>query len=411
MPLTDVKCRNAKARERPYKLSDGGGLHLLVTPEGGKYWRMAYRWHGKQRTLALGVYPTISLMAARELRDGAKREVANGVDPSAAKRARMRVARVSAQNTFEAVACEWHETWKAGCSAYYAWQVMRRLENDVFPELGPRPISEIEPHDVLDMLRKVEARGAHETAHRLKQLVGQIFRFGIITSRCKRDPSADLKGALRSAESTRHRAMPLGEFPDFLRALKAYDGEPRTALALELVTLTFLRTTELRAGRWAEIERLDGEKALWRVPGERMKMRREHLVPLSRQAVSVLQSLRALAGNSPFIFPSPGKDGYMSNNTMLYALYRMGYHGRATVHGFRSVASTVLNEHNFNADWIETQLAHAEENEVRRAYNAAQWLNDRRAMMQRWADYLEELVVGVKPNATASLARCEFSDP
>jgi integrase len=395
MPLTDVKCRNAKGQIKPYKLSDAGGLHLLVNADGAKYWRLAYRWHGKQRTLALGVYPAVGLMEARAARDDAKRSLAANVDPSAVKRERMRAAKVATGNTFEAVAREWHDNWKDARTPYYASQILRRLEADVFPTIGRRPIAELEPPELLDMLRKVEKRGVNETARRLKQLVGQIFRFAIVTGRAKRDPSADLKDALRATgEPQRHRAMPLAELPTFLQKLETYSGEQQTKLALKLVTLTFLRTTELRAGKWNELENLDGNSAQWRVPAERMKMRLEHLVPLSRQAVAVLRELRTHSGSSPNIFPSPGKERCMSSNTMLYALYRMGYHGRATTHGFRGVASTILNESNlFNRDWIERQLAHVERNEVRRAYNAAEWMPDRRRMMQWWADHITAIAL------------------
>jgi integrase len=395
MPLTDVKCRNAKGQIKPYKLSDGGGLHLLVNADGAKYWRLAFRWHGKQRTLAFGVYPAVGLMEARAARDDAKRSLAANLDPSAVKRERMRAAKVATGNTFEAVAREWHDNWKDARTPYYAGQILRRLEADVFPAIGRRPIAELEPPELLDMLRKVEKRGVKETARRLKQLVGQVFRFAVVTGRAKRDPSADLKDALRATgEPQRHRAMPLTELPTFLKNLETYSGEQQTKLALKLVTLTFLRTTELRAGKWNELENLDGNSAQWRVPAERMKMRLEHLVPLSRQAVAVLRELRTLSGNSPNIFPSPGKEGCMSSNTMLYALYRTGYHGRATTHGFRSVASTILNESNlFNRDWIERQLAHVERNEVRRAYNAAEWMPDRRQMMQWWADHISSIAL------------------
>src|SRR6476620_5658759 len=395
MPLTDVKCRNAKRKISPHKLSDGGGLHLLVNADGAKYWRWAYRWHGKQRTLALGVYPTVGLMDARTARDDAKRSLAANVDPSQVKRERKRAARIATDNTFEAVAREWNENWKGARSPYYAAQILRRLEADAFPAIGRRPIAALEPPELLDMLRKVEKRGVNETARRLKQLVGQIFRFAIVTGRAKRDPSVDLKDALRATgEPQRHRAMPFSELPTFLRKLESYSGEQQTKRALKLVTLTFLRTTELRAGKWSELEDLDGKSAQWRVPAARMKMRLEHLVPLSRQAVAVLRELRTLSGSSPNIFPSPGKEGCMSSNTMLYALYRMGYHGRATTHGFRGVASTILNESNlFNRDWIERQLAHVERNEVRRAYNAAEWMPDRRRMMQWWADHITAMAM------------------
>jgi integrase len=395
MPLTDVKCRNSKGQAKPYKLSDGGGLHLLINPGGAKYWRLAYRWHGKQRTLALGIYPAVGLMEARAGRDDAKRSLAANVDPSAIKRERKRAAKIASGNTFEAVALEWHENWKGPRTPYYAGQILRRLEADVFPAIGPRPIAELESPELLDVLRKVERRGAHETARRLKQLLGQVFRFAIVTSRAKRDPSADLKDALRATgQPQRHRAMPLTELPTFLHKLETYGGEPQTRLALKLITLTFLRTTELRAGKWSEIENIDENSAQWRIPAERMKMRLEHLVPLSRQSVAVLRELRALSGGSPNIFPSPGKEGCMSSNTMLYALYRLGYHGRATTHGFRGVASTILNESNlFNRDWIERQLAHVERNEVRRAYNAAEWMPDRRRMMQWWADHIAAMAM------------------
>ena len=248
MPLTDAKCRNAKGQIKPYKLSDAGGLHLLVDANGAKYWRLAYRWHGKQRTLALGVYPAVGLVEARAARDDAKRSLAANIDPSAAKRERMRTAKVAAANTFEAVAREWHDNWKDARTPYYAGQILRRLEADVFPAIGRRPIAELKPPELLDMLRKVEKRGVNETARRLKQLVGQIFRFAIVTSRAKRDPSADLKDALRATgEPQRHRAMPLQELPTFLQKLEAYSGELQTKLALKLVTLTFLRTELYRA--------------------------------------------------------------------------------------------------------------------------------------------------------------------
>jgi integrase len=405
MPLTDTKCRNAKGQIKPRKLSDGGGLHLLVNPDGAKYWRLAFRWHGKQRTLALGVYPAVGLMKARAARDEAKRDLAANIDPSVLKRERKRAAQIATGNTFEAVAREWHENWKDARSPYYAAQILRRLEANAFPVIGRRPIAAIEPPELLDMLRKVEKRGVNETARRLKQLVGQIFRFAMVTGRAKRDPSIDLKDALRATgEPQRHRAMPLPELPTFLQNLESYNGDRQTRLALKLVTLTFLRTTELRGGRWSELQNLDKNSALWRIPAERMKMRLEHLVPLSRQAVEVMRELSTFSGNSPYIFPSPGKDGYMSSNTMLYALYRMGYHGRATTHGFRAVASTILNESNlFNRDWIERQLAHVERNEVRRAYNAAEWMPDRRRMMQWWADHITAMTM--KEDKVTRLAR------
>jgi integrase len=367
-------------------------------------WHICW-WHGKQRTLALGVYPAVGLLEARAARDEAKRDLAANIDPSVVKRERKRAAKIATGNTFEAVAREWHENWKDARSPYYAAQILRRLEANAFPAIGRRPIAALEPPELVDMLRKVEKRGVNETARRLKQLVGQIFRFAIVTGRAKREPSVDLRDALRATgEPQRHRAMPLSELPTFLQKLESYSGDQRTKLALKLVTLTFLRTTELRGGKWSELEDIDENSALWRIPAERMKMHLEHLVPLSRQAVAVLRELRALSGNSPNIFPSPGKSGCMSSNTMLYALYRMGYHGRATTHGFRAVASKILNESNlFNRDWIERQLAHVERNEVRRAYHAAEWMPDRRRMMQWWADHITAMAM--EGNKFVPLAR------
>ena len=389
MPLSDAACRKAKPGERPVKLSDGGGLHLLVDPRGARYWRLAYRFAGKQKTLALGVYPAVSLADARAAREAAKRALSQGIDPSRARREEKRAAELSAENTFETLTREWHANQTNGWTPGYAKQVMARFEADVFPEIGTRSIAEIEAPELLDMLRKVEARGALDIAKRLLQTVGQVFRYAVATGRARRNPAADLKGALKSAgRPQHHRAMPREELTGFLQALSTYDGDPRTRLALRLITLTFVRTIELRAARWDEFN-LDAQE--WRIPAERMKMRAPHIVPLSRQAVETLKELRPLSGNSPFLFPSKGTEGYMSNNTMLYALYRMGYHRRATVHGFRGVASTLLHEMGFHQDWIERQLAHDERNKVRAAYNHAQYLAERRQMMQHWADYLDGL--------------------
>jgi integrase len=394
MPLTDTAVRNAKGREKPQKLSDGGGLHLLVNPDGARYWRMAYRHQGRQKTLALGVYPIVSLADARMARNAAKKLLARDVDPSQARKDQKRGARLSAKNTFEAVAREWCENQKEGWTARYHSHVVTQLEADVYPQIGSQPIMNIEPPDLLAVLRKVEKRGALEIAKRLRQTVGQVFRYGIVTGRAKRDPSVDLKGALKAAgRQAHHKAMPREDLPEFLRALSAYDGAARTRLGLRLAVLTFVRTTELRAACWDEI---DLEGAEWRIPAERMKMRSPHIVPLSRQAVETFTELRTIAGKSRYVFPSPGGENYMSNNTMLYAMYRMGFHGRATVHGFRAVASTLLNEMGFHPDWIERQLAHDERNKVRAAYNHAQYLPERRRMMQQWADYLDDLADGAK---------------
>ena len=408
MALTDTHVRNAKPKAQAYKLSDGGGMYLLVRPDGARYWRLDYRFAGKRRTLALGVYPTTTLSLARARREDARVLLAQGADPSEAKKAKRRAALHASETTFEVIAREWlHNQRKRLAPRYYA-QILARLERDVFPEIGSRPIAEIDAPELLGAIRKIEQRGALETARRLRQSCGQIFRYAIVTGRAKDDPSADLKGALGAPARKRgHKAMSRDELPNFLRALEAYDGDPRTRIALRLIIMTFVRTGELRAARWSEFENLHGAEPLWRVPAERMKMKREHLVPLAPQAVVLLRELRRLPGSdtSPFLFPSPSREGCISYNTMLYALYRMGYHSRATVHGFRAMASTALNEMGFPPDVIERQLAHQERNAVRAAYNRAEYLGERRTMMKYWADWVNSVAEGsrVAPMRRASL--------
>jgi integrase len=397
MALTDTKVRNAKPKERPYKLSDGGGMYLLVTPRGSRYWRLDYRFAGKRRTLAIGVYPVVSLANARARREDARTCLAANTDPAVAKRQARRSAEYGSKNTFEGVAREWIDNQRNRLSPRYRGLLLARLEADAFPQIGARPVGEIDAPELLDILRKVEQRGAIETAGRLRQSCGQVFRYAIATGRGKHDPAADLRGALRRPGRKRgHRAMVLDEVPTFLAKLNTYDGEPQTCLALRLMILTFARTTELRAARWSEFEGLEGPEPTWRIPAERMKMKREHIVPLAPQAVAVLRKIRALPGaeSSPLLFPSPSREGCMSNNTMLFAMYRLGYHGRATVHGFRAMASTALNEMGFRPDVIERQLAHQEQNAVRAAYNRAEYLRERRSMMEQWAAYLDALASG-----------------
>jgi integrase len=398
MHLTDTRVRNAKPQAKAYKLSDGCGMYLLVTPEGAHYWRLDYRFAGKRRTLAFGVYPTVTLSKARTRREGARVLLAQGIDPAATKKEAKRAAKLAAENTFEAIARKWIASHSKRLASRYRGLLLARLEADIFPQIGSRPIAEIGAPELLDALRKVEKRGALETAKRLRQTCGQVFRYAIASGLAKYDPTAALRGALGSPGRPRgHKAMPLNEVATFLKALEIYDdGDASTRLALRFMVLTFARTTELRSARWSEFENLEENDPLWRIPGERTKMKREHIVPLSPQAVAILRELRALPGSeaSPFLFPSPSREGYMSNNTMLYALYRMGYHGRATVHGFRAMASTALNEMGFRPDVIERQLAHQEQNAVRAAYNRAEYLLERRAMMKQWADHLDVLVGG-----------------
>src|SRR5258705_7693254 len=273
MPLTDTRIRNARPTSKPYKLSDGGGMYLLITPDGARYWRLDYRFAGKRRTLALGIYPSVSLSNARSRREDARALLAKGIDPVMAKKATKRSAKLASENTFEAIAREWIANQRNRLAVRYSASLLARLESDIFPQIGSRPITDIDAPELLEMLRKVEKRGVIETPRRLRQLCGQVFRYAIVTGRAQHDPSADLRGALRSSPRSRgHKAMLVDEVPNFLRSLEAYDGDPRTRLALRLAVLTFVRTTELRAARWSEVENLDGNDPLWRIPSERMKM-------------------------------------------------------------------------------------------------------------------------------------------
>lgn len=394
MPLTDRQIRAATGQEKPYKLSDGGGLHLLVSPAGGKAWRLKYRYAGKEKLLSIGQYPIVSLVMARLRREQAKQQLVENIDPAAKKQTEKRARRAASELTFKKVALEWHEAQKHEWTKAYAQQVLNRLEADVFPEIGERAIGLLEPKEMLAVLKKVEARGVLETNRRLKQYCSAIFRFGIASDYCKHDPVAPLKGALKAPPRAKHhKALLRGQVGDFLIRLAGYDGEAETRIGINLAMLMVPRTTELRAALWTEFENLESSKreGLWRIPEERMKMREVHLVPLSRQATSLLLELKKLTGRSQYLFPSNTREGFMSNNTMLYAIYRMGLHGRTTTHGFRRLFSTEANEHGWNNDWVERQLAHDERDAVRGAYNAAQYLPQRREMLQWWGDELDML--------------------
>lgn len=403
MPLSHAKLRTLKPGDRPQKVSDSGGLHILVTPKGGRLWRFSYRHAGRQKLLALGAYPLVSLAEARAARDAAKRQLLAGVDPSLARKDDERRRRLTSENSFRAVADEWFRLRQKRWVLSYSSRLRSRLDDDLLPYLGARPIAEIEPLEVLEVIRRIERRDAIEMAKRVMQMAGAIFRYGVATGRCPRDPTQDLKGALQEPGPVKHRsALAAAELPTFLRRLEAYDGDPTTRLALELIVLTFVRTAEARFAHWSEFENLDGEEPLWRIPGERMKMGRPHLVPLAPQAVAVLRELARYSGRSRWLLPAATRTGVISENTLIYALYRMGYHGRATVHGFRATASTMLNEQEFNRDWIEMQLAHADGG-VRAVYNAAQWLAGRRRMMAWWADHLDSARNSAPPPSPAEL--------
>lgn len=394
--LTDKECRNAKPKDKPYRLADEKALYLEVMPNGSRYWRMKYRHAGKEKRLAVGVYPEVSLTAARKQRDEARALLAAGMDPGETRKTEKRARLLAAENSFEAVAREWYGKQVHTWVNTHAKDVLRRLEVNIFPALGHRPIIEIDAPELLDAVRKIEARGAHDLAHRVLAVCGQVFRYGIATGRCRRNLSADLRGALTPHKKKHQAAVRPEELPDLLRKVDAYDketGDTLTRLALQLMAVTFVRTGELIGARWEEFDQAAG---LWIIPAVRMKMKTEHVVPLSRQALAVLAEVKPLAGHSPYLFPGRNRDRPISNNTMLFALYRMGYKGKMTGHGFRAVASTILNESGFRPDVIERQLAHCERNEVRGAYNRAEYLPERRQLMQWWAAYLDGVKAGAE---------------
>lgn len=387
MPLTDRQIKALKPREKQYKVSDERGLCVVVAPAGGKWWRLNYRYQGKQRTLSMGTYPDTSLALAREKRDEARQLLARGIDPSAQRKAEKES--LADSNSFEALTREWLATRK-DLHESTRTLAQERLERWALPYLGPMAARQITPADVLKVLRPIEAAGKHETAHRVRQRISQIMRYGIITGRVDSDPCRDLKGALTAAK-TRQRAAVTDprEVGELMRALHGYSGQPATRAALQILALTFVRPGELRNATWDELD-LDG--AMWRIPGHRMKMDRPHAVPLSRQAVEAFRWLQPITIRRPFVFEGVRRGRPISENTMTAALRTMGYSGdQMTAHGFRAMASTLLHELGWPPEVIELQLAHAQRNQVAAAYNRSARLPDRTKMMQTWADYLDEL--------------------
>ena len=394
--LSAVQCNNATSEGRAIrKLPDGDGLYLWVYLDGRKYWRLRYWQGGKEKSLSMGVYPSVSLKEARAKRDEQRKLLDANLDPSAERKAASLRKKLSVANSFEAVAREWYTKQLHTWVPHHAQDVLRRLESNIFPEIGRRPIADIEAPELLGAVQKIEKRGAYDLAHRVMQVSGQVFRYGIATGRCSRDIARDLRGALAPHKKQHQNAVRPEELPQLLRAITTYDemGSKQTRLALQLLAQTFVRTNELIGAEWVEF---DLDNALWIIPAGRMKMKTEHIVPLSRQALVILEQLKEIACGSRFVFPGRNPSKPISNNTMLFALYRLGYKGKMTGHGFRAVASTILNETGFNPDVIERQLAHCERNEVRGAYNRAEYLADRKKMMQHWADYLDSIEAGAK---------------
>ncbi len=387
MPLSETVIRQAKPGTKAIKMFDGRGLYLLLSPNGARWWRFKYRIDGREKLISLGIYPDVPLKLARDRREEARRELAAGIDPGA-KRQAEKAAQV---DTFEPIAREWLALQEAKLAPATFAKAVWTLETLIFPGLGNRPIAKITAPDLLAVLRKIEVRGPYETAHRAKQRCGQVFRYAIATGRAVHDITADLRGALAPVVTTNHAAVTdPARVGELLRSIDGYRGKAATRYALTLAALTFVRPGELRHATWAEF---DLDHAEWRIPAERMKMREQHIVPLSHQAVELLRELQSLSRRSSYLFPALGNVRRpISDNTVNAALRRLGYaHDEMTGHGFRSMASTLLNEQGWHPDLIELQLAHAERNKVRAAYNRAQRLVERRKMMQAWADYLQEL--------------------
>lgn len=394
MTLSDVSIRSAKPRDKAYKLSDGQGLYLLVNPNGSRWWRFKYRINGREKLLSLGTYPDTSAKLAREQRDAVRKQLAENVDPSEARQA----TKNAAANSFEMVAREWLTLQEKNLAPRTYAKAVWTLQTLVFPYIGSKPIDTIKAVDTLRLLKRIEARGLNETAHRTKQRCSQVFRYGVATGRCERDVTFDLRGALAPVVSSNHASIknPV-QIGQLLRDIESYQGHVVTSFALRIAPHVFVRPGELRYAEWSEFE-LGSTDPQWRIPAKKTKMRERHIVPLSSQVVRLLRELHPLTGNGQYLFPAIHTTKRpISENTVNVALRRMGYDNETmTGHGFRSMASTCLNEQGWNPDLIELQLAHAERDGVRAAYNKAQRLTERRKMMQAWSDYLDRLRSGTK---------------
>ena len=392
MKLTDVKIKRIKPNARPYKVSDGGGLFLWVTPSGGKIWRWTYRYEGRAKLMVIGKYPDVPLVLARERHSEARKLLATGVDPMAERKAE----KAEVENSFQSIARLWLEHWQDGKSPRHVACVKRRMDADILPCLGARPIAAIEAPELVAMTKGIQDRGARDIAKRALETTGQVFRYAIAHGHARRNPASEIRPSdiLKSTRKVNYARVDAKELPGLLRSIEVYQGTHVTRLAMKLMALTFVRTSELIGARWSEF---DLEAVRWNIPAERMKMRTPHIVPLAKQALDVLDTLRSLTGESEWLFPGDrNAKRPMSNNTILKALERMGYKGRMTGHGFRGLASTILHEQGYAHEHIELQLAHAPRNSVSAAYNHALYLEPRAKMTQDWADYLEQTQRGGK---------------
>ena len=389
MKLTARQVETAKPKEKPYKLADGGSLYLLVNPNGKKYWRLKYRTPGGENVLALGVYPAVSLAEARSKREDAKRTLAAGNDPSLERKMEKLSRKQDAENSFEAITREWYQRRYDRWSVSYREEMMRTFEKDVFPYIGHRPIKDIKPMELLAVLSKIETRGATEKVRKVRQRCGEVWKYAVVTGRAEYNPAPDLASAVAPHEKEHYAFLTQDELPEFLRTLNTYAGSVIVKIAMQLLILTGVRPGELRQAEWQEF---DFERKVWNVPAERMKMRRPHLVPLSSQAIDLLNQLKPMTGAGELLFPgrnNPKKP--MSDMALTVLVKRIGYAGLVTGHGFRHTMSTILHEQGFNSAWIELQLAHVDKNSIRGTYNHAQYLEGRRAMMQWYGDFTSNL--------------------
>ncbi|HHT0463420.1 TPA: tyrosine-type recombinase/integrase [Raoultella planticola] len=392
MKLTARQVDTSRPKDKPYKLSDGGGLYLLVNPNGSRYWRLKYRIAGKEKLLALGVYPDITLAEARQKRADAKKVLAAGGDPGQEKQEEKQAKEQAVANSFERLAMEWHSHKSTSWSEGYAEHLLMYLKKDIFPFIGQKAITDISQVEMLNVLRKMEQRGVLDKLKKTRQACRQIFTYAIITGRAEHNPVSDLAGALKPPKQQHYPHLLADQIPDFLRALSEYSGSTITRNATRLLMLTGLRTIELRASEWVDI---DFDKGVWNIPAERMKMRRPHLVPLSSQVRELLEEIHQLTGRGKYVFPGRNDAGKpMSEASINQVIKRIGYDGKATGHGFRHTMSTILHEQGYNTAWIETQLAHVDKNSIRGTYNHAQYLDGRREMLQWYADYMTALENG-----------------
>ncbi|EKN5154061.1 TPA: tyrosine-type recombinase/integrase [Yersinia enterocolitica] len=392
MKLNARQVETAKPKEKSYKLTDGGGLYLEISVSGAKYWRMKYRYGGKEKRIAFGVYPHISLADARQKREAAKKLLASGTDPGETKKAEKLAQKMAMENSFESMAREWHKNKADRWSLRYREEIIDTFEKDIFPFIGRRPIADIKPMELLETLKRMEKRGALEKMRKVRQRCGEVFRYAIITGRAEYNPAPDLAGALQTHKKQHLPFLTAQELPYFLRDLAGYTGSIITKTATRIIMLTGVRTQELRFARWQD---LDLDKGLWHIPPEHMKMKRPHVVPLSIQVITAFKQLHPLTHHYPLVFI--GRNDHrkpISKESINQVIELLGYKGRLTGHGFRHTMSTILHEQGYNSAWIETQLAHVDKNSIRGTYNHAQYLDGRQEMLQWYSDYMDSLELG-----------------